>query len=227
MRVTILKSSDGGETWFSETNGAVNGWWYGLSFCDANTGTIVGMSGKIIRTTNGGMDWFAQSSGTSKDLYDVCFYDSSNGIAVGYYSIVLRTTDGGASWIQSSYSGYDYLHEIIYLDQNDVRVIGWNQYDDVGVYLKSTNSGLSWTKRTIGAVETRGFSFSDVNTGTAVGPDGKIIRTTNGGTSWFSQSEGSRNDLYGISFPDDTVLEPLLVLEYNIENYKWWANLHF
>jgi photosystem II stability/assembly factor-like uncharacterized protein len=40
-----------------------------------------------------------------------------------------------------------------------------------------------------------GVSFADADTGTAVGDFGTIFRTTNGGTSWTSQSSGTTNVL--------------------------------
>jgi hypothetical protein len=45
-------------------------------------------------------------------------------------------------------------------------------------------------------------SFTDANTGTAVGPPGTILRTTNGGSSWISQSSGTTNALFCVSFTD-------------------------
>ena len=47
-----------------------------------------------------------------------------------------------------------------------------------------------------------GVSFTDANNGTAVGDSGIILRTTNGGTNWTSQSSGTTNHLYGVSFTD-------------------------
>jgi hypothetical protein len=48
----------------------------------------------------------------------------------------------------------------------------------------------------------RGVCFTDVNTGTVVGSAGAILRTTNGGTTWTSQSSGTTAALYGVSFTD-------------------------
>ena len=45
-----------------------------------------------------------------------------------------------------------------------------------------------------------GVSFADQNNGIAVGSDGTIRRTTNGGTTWMPQSSGTTNDLYEVSF---------------------------
>jgi Secretion system C-terminal sorting domain len=45
-------------------------------------------------------------------------------------------------------------------------------------------------------------SFTDANTGTAVGDYGTILRTTNGGASWTSQPSRTTNSLYSVSFTD-------------------------
>jgi hypothetical protein len=46
-----------------------------------------------------------------------------------------------------------------------------------------------------------GVSFWDGNTGTAVGYNGTILRTTDGGATWASQVSGTTNDLWGVSLP--------------------------
>ena len=50
---------------------------YGLSFTDANNGTVVGEKGTILRTTDGGATWKAQSSGTTGNLYGVSFTNAN------------------------------------------------------------------------------------------------------------------------------------------------------
>ena len=45
-------------------------------------------------------------------------------------------------------------------------------------------------------------SFTDANTGTAVGDAGTILRTTNGGALWTSQPSGTTNQLFGVYFTD-------------------------
>jgi hypothetical protein len=45
-------------------------------------------------------------------------------------------------------------------------------------------------------------SFTDANTGTAVGDAGTIVRTTNGGTTWVAQTSGTGSFLFGVSFTD-------------------------
>ena len=45
-------------------------------------------------------------------------------------------------------------------------------------------------------------SFTDANTGTAVGDNGTIVRTIDGGNNWIIQSSGTTNALLGVSFAD-------------------------
>jgi len=47
----------------------------------ANTGTLVGDYGTIVRTTDGGNNWAVQSNGTMETLWGVSFTDSNSGTA--------------------------------------------------------------------------------------------------------------------------------------------------
>ncbi|MEK9136387.1 MAG: hypothetical protein AAB393_04640 [Bacteroidota bacterium] len=47
-----------------------------------------------------------------------------------------------------------------------------------------------------------GICWGQINTGTAVGDFGTILRTTNGGATWVIQSSGTTNGLLGLSFTD-------------------------
>ncbi|HUN66153.1 MAG TPA: YCF48-related protein [Bacteroidota bacterium] len=49
------------------------------------------------------------------------------------------------------------------------------------------------------------ISFPDTSYGWAVGDSGRIMRTTNGGTTWINQSSPTGNDLQTVSFPDRNV----------------------
>jgi Uncharacterized protein related to plant photosystem II stability/assembly factor len=88
-----------GNMWVEQTSGTPN-LLQGVSFTDANNGTVVGLAGEIIRTTDGGANWVFQSSGTTADRMDAAsFTDSSTGTVVGASGTILRTTDAGQTWI--------------------------------------------------------------------------------------------------------------------------------
>ncbi|MFH2004381.1 MAG: T9SS type A sorting domain-containing protein, partial [Bacteroidota bacterium] len=66
-----------------------------------------------------------------------------------------------------------------------------------------TDGGALWTSQTSGTTNSLlSVSFTDANTGTAVGYAGTILRTTNGGALWTSQTSGTTNELMGVSFTD-------------------------
>ena len=96
---TILRTTDGGTTWNSQTSGTTVRL-EGVSFTDSNNGTAVGDNGTILRTTDGGTTWNSQISGTTNNLNSVSFIDSDNGTAVGYDGTILRTTNGGVSFVE-------------------------------------------------------------------------------------------------------------------------------
>ncbi len=50
---------------------------------DENTGTVVGSSDTIFRTTDGGDTWTEQSAGTAVHFHGVSFLDANSGIVVG------------------------------------------------------------------------------------------------------------------------------------------------
>jgi len=45
----------------------------------------------------------------------------------------------------------------------------------------------------------QGISFSDLNNGIAVGWDGVILRTTDGGNTWIQENSNTMMNLYGVS----------------------------
>ncbi len=108
----------------------------GASVVNANTSTLVGDYGTIVRTTDGGNNWTIQSSGTTQTLWAVSFTDSSNGTAVGEVGTILRTTDGGAHWITQPSGTVLNLRAVSFTDGNSGTAVG-----EGGVILRTTDGG--------------------------------------------------------------------------------------
>lgn len=73
----------------------------------------------------------------------------------------------------------------------------------VGDIYRTTDGGYTWTPQ--GSSENQRYNdvvFTDVNTGTIVGPEGIILRTTDGGATWVAQDGGTDAVLDGVSFAD-------------------------
>ncbi|HSR18609.1 MAG TPA: T9SS type A sorting domain-containing protein, partial [Ignavibacteriaceae bacterium] len=135
-------------------------------------------------TTNGGINWVSQSAGPNTDfLYSVHFINSQVGMAVGLFTTAIRTTDGGSTWT-NFYPVNRSLHFncVFLIDSTNAFIAGY------GDLLKTTNSGVSWTDEIIENPLTSIF-FSDQLHGTAVGLNGTILHTDNGGVTEVNQEK--------------------------------------
>jgi photosystem II stability/assembly factor-like uncharacterized protein len=97
---------------------------------------------------------------------------------------VIITTDGGSSWVVRSVGNASY-RGVKFLDQK----LGWAVGAGGQHLLRTSDGGFSW-QQSANAVDTTmyGVDFANSQTGWAVGYMGCIIRTTDGGASWVSQS---------------------------------------
>jgi hypothetical protein len=177
-----LRTTDGGATWVTQTSGTTAGL-LGVSFTDANTGTVVG--GTILRTTDGGATWVAQTSGATRGLSGVSFTDANTGTAVGAEGAIVRTTDGGATWVAQTSGTIGTLWGVSFADANTGTAVGAGP--EAGTILRTTDGGETWVAQISGTTAWLiGVSFTDANAGTAVGFGGTILRTTD--VSGYSDS---------------------------------------
>jgi len=92
----VLKTSDGGQTWSSQTYGSDRPQLFAVMFRDKLTGWSVGQQGTLLKTTDGGRNWIAVDIGTRRNLYGISFEDE-RGLIVGE-GIVMASQDNGAIW---------------------------------------------------------------------------------------------------------------------------------
>jgi photosystem II stability/assembly factor-like uncharacterized protein len=184
--------------WFTQPSGTTNNL-NDVKFVNSSTGTIVGQSGMILRTTNGGVNWVSQTSGTPNHLFGVSFVNQNTGWAVGDIGKILYTTNGGSTWTsQVSNTNYQ-LRAANFLNSTTGYVTGW-----YGVILKTTNSGANWTVLNSGTTSNlNGVFFVNQTTGYVVGWYGTILKTTNGGTNWTVSVSGTSNTLENSNFIND------------------------
>jgi photosystem II stability/assembly factor-like uncharacterized protein len=134
---------------------------------------------------------------------------------------LLDTTDGGDSWSWplTGLAG-NFVRAVSFVDAQTAIAVG--DFCDFsqpiprcgGTIMKTTDGGAFWTSQRVLSrlyyqVFLQGVSYVDANTATVVGDDrqpvsrgGLILRTTDGGATWTSQSSGTTLPLYGVSFVD-------------------------
>lgn len=193
----IIHTFDSGATW--ERQGA--GLFAGLDLdaviaVDTRTAWVVGAAANgyssIYRTTDAGMSWTRMGSAAdlpNAALHKINMPDARNIWAVGDGAIV-HSSDGGASWVNQTPAGYASAMFQGVFSPDGVNV--WATGDKLNGYatvLKSTDAGLSWTRQSNGfdpdVGHILGVDGVDASNAWAVGgPDGNVLRTVDGGSSW-------------------------------------------
>ena len=160
---TILKTTDGGETWVGssqrarvgETRNNLENIW----FVSPTTGWIIGSFGTLLHTTDGGGNWEKRDPGFDNNLFGIYFLDENTGWICGQEGLILHTADGGTTWNQQKTESFDDLHDIIFVDA----MIGWA----VGGYnsiLHTTDGGKTWAVSNIpGGATFKGVHATDQN----------------------------------------------------------------
>ena len=160
---TILKTTDGGETWIGsserarvgETRNNLEGIW----FVSETTGWVIGSFGTLMQTTDGGETWEKQNPGFDNNLFGIYFIDENTGWISGQEGLILHTTDGGATWNQQETESYDDLHDITFVDN----MVGW-AVGGFNSVLHTTDGGKTWTISNIpGAANLKGVHATDQN----------------------------------------------------------------
>ena len=157
----------------------------------------IGENGKIYHTVNSGVNWSEQDSGVIQDLNAIEF--NGQAIVAGDSGTVL--INDGDSWIGNSIEGAGNLYDlsvphfesladsVIFVSGTGGEIWKWsnNAWDDLSNFTGTTND--------IYAID-----FVNEDEGFAVGADGLIIATIDGGLSW--EIRDSPEEFRGFSFYD-------------------------
>jgi photosystem II stability/assembly factor-like uncharacterized protein len=198
----------------SETNNELES----VYFINTDIGYAAG--GKaILKTTNGGTSWTTLNNPDSSLSFfsgykSIYFINADTGY-VGftqwnmsdmYYSgsEIQKTTDGGITWVDEKFfGGFSYFISDMYFNGDT----GFLLIDDI---FKTVNGGKTWTiladtnirPPASGVSGLSTFYFVNTNTGYAVGQNGKIIKTINGGASWVQLKALNIEYLTSVYFTD-------------------------
>lgn len=180
---------------------------------DPNILYIGAANGGVWKTIDGGTNWSPLTDGLTTLACGDVIVDQKNPNIIYYGSGELnfsadseygdglfKSTDAGTSWTKVAVVGTtgSYCSQLA-LDPKNSNILYWA--GSAGL-LKSTNAGVNWSTINATTNAMNVFPNTCANIGTAVGTNGKIIRTINGGATWTIQTSGTTNTLNGVSFID-------------------------
>jgi len=189
-----------------------------IDFIDSQYGAGAGnnfqgnFSGRAIYTTNGGNSWMsAIVPDSSRTLITIQFVNSTTGYSSGAYNLFFNDKNFPVEQNRSTVFSSDYFRT----NNEMIRGINTNALGEYkGLFFKTTDRGQSWNA--FGNLPDSvyylvGLNFINENKGFATalfdhsgGVDDRIIKTTNGGSSWFqSPMPDVINSLRNIFFTDD------------------------
>ncbi|MBT8342453.1 MAG: hypothetical protein HKP58_14475 [Desulfatitalea sp.] len=196
---TIIHTADGGNSWTyqkSLTDYTLSS----ISFADARHGWAVGDGGTILHTQDGGQTWKKQANPSPVFLMGVTFVTPKKGWAVGERTTIVHTMDGGQTW-QVQFSGEDFiLRAVSFADELNGWAVG-----EYGFIYNTKDGGASWTQQggkfeismDTGDIIAGNYLFDvsavDGDRAWAVGIEGHVIRTADGGQTWQVMDTGIVN----------------------------------
>ena len=190
-RGTILQTQNGGETWTLQQP-RTRDHLYSIHFFDEFTGWIAGQDNLILYTNNGGNTWSEQrpSPVSGQDLTTLHFFDWKRGLAAGGPGGgVFFTENTGTTWSRRASFGNTVSVQTITFQKDQQ---GWAAYNNT-IHL-TDDRGRNWSEAIhftdkedyrVGNLHflnsTKGWAIG------AVGSDGMVLQTVDGGKEWRVQ----------------------------------------
>jgi photosystem II stability/assembly factor-like uncharacterized protein len=213
----VLKTEDGGATWKKrgiDTSNPFNT----LFFIDETTGWVAGGGGFIMRSDDSGDTWRRQDGPGFAQIYDLHFVSPDTGWMVGMKgsfvfprdALIARTNDGGEGWIPQGTGIKAFLQGVHFVTSDSgwaVGIAGSVNNPMGGIILRTTSGGRfgSWKTVVSGSIPfMNDLYFQDTKLGWAVGADGTLLKTTDGGTQWQMQTLNTSENLLSITFLSQT-----------------------
>lgn len=197
----IYHTYDGGQNWESVTIPGVSSTksFYDFYFLNDEIGYIVGLGGKVAKTTDGGNTWntVGDNINSTYNLYCTYWKSETQGYAGSGSGRLFITNDGGITWTNLTYGSANIM---------DI----WFKDDNSGVFVTAagaiyyTNTGGDTQNSWIAANEMAlddlngitcdqngvywAVGFSSNNTSTNIGNSWSILRSIDGGATWTEEN---------------------------------------
>ena len=205
----------------------------GIWAIDSENIWVVGQNGTILHSTNGGDDWVKVNTDYIDDYNSIIFLNPDTGFITGTprtddYAFILKTVDAGVTWSRDRLPGgtqqVAFDLEFYYSESTQTYTI----YATGGLWhvWKTQDIGENWSglSGNCGNGNFNACCFIDENTGWFVGTpayalDTSIVKTIDGGNTFFGQVNPNNIKLNAVSF-----ISPNVGIAVGLENQILYTN---
>ncbi len=166
-----------------------------IYFLDSEHGWTAGEYGTILKTIDGGKSWLKVNSGTEHSLSGIEFLNANLGFAVGLDGIIIKSVDGGISWTKDKPTIKTHYYDLSFkrfgasTTRNDAVAVGQGIIASYSYfkkpYLQNWVPALEMNYRIdYNWLNSITFISKTGERAIAVGDQGLILWTDNGGSEW-------------------------------------------
>lgn len=194
---TVLTSADSGLTWQQDARPDTSLSLLGVAV-EGNRRFAVGQSGRIFRFD--GRLWEPLQSGTEERLLRVGLGENGLVVVVGGFGTILVSQNDGATWASPSIDWMTLLDDFLEPHLYAVHISGSRILiaGEFGLVLRSEDRGASWSVMHRGEESIFDMAFNGAGDGVAVGQNGLVLSTRDGGRTWRRLETSSQTNLLGV-----------------------------
>jgi photosystem II stability/assembly factor-like uncharacterized protein len=180
----LIETANTGTSWSSLQEGPTLTLW-DIACADDMTILAAGVVGTVVRSLDGGATWTSQTvASPTGTLYGISFPTATTGYVVG--EEIHKTTNAGDTWSDITPSGSTIFWDVATFTDQKVWAVASG-----GRIAYSEDGGTSFADQTSNTTsDLYAVDFLDGLVGIAVGRDGAITRTTDGGATWAANATG-------------------------------------
>jgi len=215
-------SVDGGRSWqtvFADMSHD----WLGVAFSENQTGFFVSSMGAVAKLSDRRLSLLRSEATRLRQFRGISARRAGHAVLVGDGGLVISTRNSGESWTnhtprlshkisqQFDFAAVDAIADDIWLAGRPGTLV-----------FRSADGGTTWDEFETGqSMPLDGLHFIDHNVGWAIGANGTILHTTDGGSGWTIQHQANdRVAMLGIFTSGEEIPFELLAQASAVSNYR-------